>query len=314
MSTTHQSKNVQWTNYKDSLGIAFPRMLNDRKFVDVTLACEGRRIHCHRLVLAASSTFFENLLEENPGKHPIIILPKDVKFWTVQALVEFMYRGEISVHEEDFEQLVKCAEILQIQGFKTEYGSKDQEGHEESQVDLIQEFKAEIPEVSLGTQSSGEVFNVIIPKEEPVEPVENYWTSSIPSISQPGTSHEPMSYNPEDFSNLPNPQGDFSEVTATPKTRKKHKVNSPIGRFPKDFLESPPENFVLPKHDRRTFDAKSIWSALMSIKGGMSARNASKIYKIPNHTVRVYMNRYGIKSTHPQGNQGKTTHRFQPYS
>lgn len=82
----------------------------------MTLACEGHQVHCHRLVLAACSSYFESLLGENPCKHPIIILPHDVKLWEVQALVDFMYKGEVNVSQAGLPDLLKCAEILQIRG------------------------------------------------------------------------------------------------------------------------------------------------------------------------------------------------------
>ncbi|GAB0097910.1 hypothetical protein DMENIID0001_135920 [Sergentomyia squamirostris] len=112
--SSNQPMNVQWNNHLNSLGTAFPRMFSAQRFVDVTLACEGRRIHCHRVVLAACSSYFEELLEENPAQHPIIILTGSIRFWALEALVEFMYRGEVSINEEDFEELVKFGEILQI--------------------------------------------------------------------------------------------------------------------------------------------------------------------------------------------------------
>lgn len=73
-------------------------------------------MHCHRLVLAACSTYFESLLGENPCKHPIIILPRDIKLWEIQALVDFMYKGEVNVSQAGLPDLLKCAEILQIRG------------------------------------------------------------------------------------------------------------------------------------------------------------------------------------------------------
>lgn len=87
-----------------------------QRFVDVTLACDGHQVHCHRLVLAACSTYFESLLNENPCKHPIIILPKDVRLWEIQALVDFMYKGQVNVSQAGLPQLLKCAETLQIRG------------------------------------------------------------------------------------------------------------------------------------------------------------------------------------------------------
>ncbi|KAJ6641790.1 Protein bric-a-brac 2 [Pseudolycoriella hygida] len=99
-----------------SLGAAFPQLLAGQRFVDVTLACEGHQVHCHRLVLAACSTYFESLLGENPCKHPIIILPRDIKLWEIQALVDFMYKGEVNVSQAGLPDLLKCAEALQIRG------------------------------------------------------------------------------------------------------------------------------------------------------------------------------------------------------
>ncbi|XP_061500499.1 broad-complex core protein isoforms 1/2/3/4/5 isoform X2 [Anopheles gambiae] len=107
---------VRWNSHLGSLGAAFPQLLAGQRFVDVTLACEGHQVHCHRLVLAACSTYFENLLGENPCKHPIIILPRDIKLWAIQALVDFMYKGEVNVSQAGLPDLMKCAEVLKIRG------------------------------------------------------------------------------------------------------------------------------------------------------------------------------------------------------
>ncbi|XP_050082198.1 protein jim lovell-like [Anopheles aquasalis] len=107
---------VRWNSHLGSLGAAFPQLLAGQRFVDVTLACEGHQVQCHRLVLAACSTYFENLLGENPCQHPIIILPRDIKLWAIQALVDFMYKGEVNVSQAGLPDLMKCAEILKIRG------------------------------------------------------------------------------------------------------------------------------------------------------------------------------------------------------
>lgn len=118
MSSGQQSQQfcVRWNSHLGSIGAAFPQLLAGQRFVDVTLACEGHQVHCHRLVLAACSTFFENLLGENPCKHPIIILPREIKLWAIQALVDFMYKGEVNVSQNGLPDLMKCAEILKIRG------------------------------------------------------------------------------------------------------------------------------------------------------------------------------------------------------
>lgn len=120
MSAHSQEFCVRWNSHLGSLGAAFPQLLAGQRFVDVTLACEGHQLHCHRLVLAACSSYFESILAENPCKHPVIILPRDIKLWEIQALVDFMYKGEVNVTQAGLPNLLKCAESLRIRGL---YGS-----------------------------------------------------------------------------------------------------------------------------------------------------------------------------------------------
>ncbi|XP_011211975.2 protein jim lovell [Bactrocera dorsalis] len=111
---------VRWNSHLGSIGAAFPQLLAGQRFVDVTLACEGHQVHCHRLVLAACSSYFDSILAENPCKHPVIILPSEIKLWEIQALVDFMYKGEVNVTQAGLPQLLRCAEQLRIRGL---YGS-----------------------------------------------------------------------------------------------------------------------------------------------------------------------------------------------
>jgi hypothetical protein len=41
---------------------------------------------------------------------------KDMKHWEVQALVDFMYKGEVNVSQEELNSLLVAAEALQIRG------------------------------------------------------------------------------------------------------------------------------------------------------------------------------------------------------
>lgn len=121
MSPSHRQEFcVRWNSHLGSIGAAFPQLLAGQRFVDVTLACEGHQVHCHRLVLAACSSYFESILAENPCKHPVIILPSEIKLWEIQALVDFMYKGEVNVTQAGLPQLLRCAEQLRIRGL---YGS-----------------------------------------------------------------------------------------------------------------------------------------------------------------------------------------------
>lgn len=88
-------------------------MLESESLVDVTMAAEGQQIKAHKVVLSVCSPYFHALFASNPCKHPIVIL-KDVRFQDLKSLVEFMYRGEVTVGHDQLPSLLKTAETLQI--------------------------------------------------------------------------------------------------------------------------------------------------------------------------------------------------------
>jgi hypothetical protein len=55
------------------------------------------------------------ILQNNPSKHPIIIL-KDVPFNHLQSILEFMYAGEVNVPQDNLPAFLKTAERLKVKG------------------------------------------------------------------------------------------------------------------------------------------------------------------------------------------------------
>lgn len=66
------------------------------------------------------------LLSQHHDKHPIIIL-KDVKFDELKAMLDYMYRGEVNISQEQLSTFLKAAESLQIKGL-TDTGGEDGNG------------------------------------------------------------------------------------------------------------------------------------------------------------------------------------------
>lgn len=93
----------------------FDNLFQNEALVDVTLACEGLSLKAHKMVLSACSPFFQSLFIDNPCKHPIVIL-KDVRFTDLKALVDFMYKGEVNVSQDQLNRLLKTAETLKVRG------------------------------------------------------------------------------------------------------------------------------------------------------------------------------------------------------
>ncbi|KAJ9600655.1 hypothetical protein L9F63_026202, partial [Diploptera punctata] len=106
---------LRWKYHHNNLQVMFSQLLERESFCDVTLACEGKTLRAHKVVLSACSTYFDAIFSQYEENNPIVIL-KDVKFTDIKALVEFMYRGEINIDHSHLASLLKTAEDLRIKG------------------------------------------------------------------------------------------------------------------------------------------------------------------------------------------------------
>lgn len=110
---------LRWNNHQSHLSSVLENFLTDSEFVDVTLACEGRKVSAHRLILSACSPYFRDLLKENISQHTIIVL-RDVSHQHVTDILQFIYHGEVKVAQEELPAFLKTAESLRIQGLTEE--------------------------------------------------------------------------------------------------------------------------------------------------------------------------------------------------
>ncbi|XP_063244969.1 protein bric-a-brac 1-like isoform X20 [Bacillus rossius redtenbacheri] len=115
---------LQWNNFHTNLSSGFHAFLQGQNLVDVTLAAGGKFIQAHKLVLSVCSSYFKDLFEVNPCKHPIVIM-KDVGHKELEAILEFMYRGETNVCQDDLTEFLKTAEMLQVKGLADSESSEE---------------------------------------------------------------------------------------------------------------------------------------------------------------------------------------------
>ena len=107
---------LKWNDFQENVNKAFGRLRNETEFVDVTLACEdGQQVEAHKVILTASSPFFDNLLKKNRHPHPLIYM-KGVKFEDLLSIVDFLYCGEANVYQENLDSFLRIAEDLKLKG------------------------------------------------------------------------------------------------------------------------------------------------------------------------------------------------------
>ena len=66
---------LQWNDFKQNISSSFGELREDKDLTDVTLACEdGKQVEAHKVVLAASSPFFKDILKRNKHPYPLIYM------------------------------------------------------------------------------------------------------------------------------------------------------------------------------------------------------------------------------------------------
>ena len=117
---------LQWNDFKDNVKVAFANFREDKDFSDVTLACEdGEQVEAHKLVLAASSPFFQNLFKRNKHPHPLVYM-RGLKSDDLLAILDFLYNGEANVNQDNLDSFLALAEELQLKGLRSQVEKEEE--------------------------------------------------------------------------------------------------------------------------------------------------------------------------------------------
>ena len=150
---------LQWNDFQENVKIAFQNLRDDKQFTDVTLACEdGQQMEAHKVILAASSPFFQKLLERNKHPHPLIYM-RGTKSYDLLAIVDFLYNGKANVHQENLNSFLAIAEELQLKGLmgKTDENVDNPAGDEKPEFQMTKPITK--PTISNGGRSQRSIQN-----------------------------------------------------------------------------------------------------------------------------------------------------------
>ena len=116
---------LKWNDFQENVNAAFSSLREENEFADVTLACEdGQQVEAHKVILAASSPFFKNLLKRNKHPHPLIFM-RGTKSEDLLAIIDFLYLGEANVLQENLDSFLAIAEELQLKGLDGQSGDTE---------------------------------------------------------------------------------------------------------------------------------------------------------------------------------------------
>jgi len=107
---------LKWNDFQTNLCETFQNVRGEDDFSDITLVSEDKQhVKAHRVILAASSPFFKDLLQTNQHPQPLVYM-RGVRGTTLEALVDFIYCGEANVLQEGIDTFLALAEEMQLKG------------------------------------------------------------------------------------------------------------------------------------------------------------------------------------------------------
>ena len=108
--------NLKWNDFSSTVSNSFANLRREKEFFDVTLVTGDEiQIPAHKLVLSACSGFFKSILSKNVHSHPLLYL-SGVSSGDLTMVLDYIYQGEVQIHESEMETFLKISEQFRIQG------------------------------------------------------------------------------------------------------------------------------------------------------------------------------------------------------
>merc|ERR1712243_523010 len=83
-------------------------------FKDVTLVGDDHKvILAHKVIMSSSSEYFKSILTQHNHSHPLICLD-GVNSEDIENVLDFIYKGEVQVSQEDLNRFLQISHKLKI--------------------------------------------------------------------------------------------------------------------------------------------------------------------------------------------------------
>ena len=158
-----------WNDFEENVTGSFKNIRLSTNFSDVTLVFEDDSaiVPCHRVVLAAGSTFFQQVLTKTliSHPHPLIYLA-GMNRQHIDHILDFLYTGQTKLPHFELPGFLETARSLGIKGLTDEVDTNDVDTN-----DLIETSLEDIPKEIHAVQKLNKKGNSVI--EEKYENLKN---------------------------------------------------------------------------------------------------------------------------------------------
>lgn len=126
---TEEILSLKWNNHRTTFLHVLSNVRLKDSYSDATITCEGKFYPIHKLVVSSCSDYFDKIFQATQCKHPVIVI-KDIRHNDMEALLNYMYQGEVKVLQRDLPGLLRAAECLRIKGLAVPDEAPTKEEHD----------------------------------------------------------------------------------------------------------------------------------------------------------------------------------------
>jgi len=111
---------LRWDQFDTNIRDYFRTLSENQRFFDVTLATDdGQQIQAHKIILSAGSNFFSDIFLKSNHSNMLIYL-KGISSAQLEPIIDFMYKGEAFITQDELKQFLETGKELQVKGIQGE--------------------------------------------------------------------------------------------------------------------------------------------------------------------------------------------------
>ena len=120
---------LKWNEYQSNWSRSLSKLRKETDFADVTLVTDDKvKFSAHKILLSSCSNTFKFILKENTHANPFIYL-SGVNSVNLGFILDYIYTGEVSLHQEQLDSFLESSQKLEIEGL---LGGKQEDTRQET--------------------------------------------------------------------------------------------------------------------------------------------------------------------------------------
>ncbi|XP_071524686.1 uncharacterized protein GatB isoform X2 [Panulirus ornatus] len=140
---------LRWNDHHATFMHMLSEIRQKEQYCDATILCEGHFYEVHRFVLATCSTYFEQMFSRVECKHHPMIVLTDIKAVQLEALLIYMYKGELSILQKNLPGILRAATSLKVRGLSE---GSDHEVDMEIDTEIMTQPNFDVPHIQESNQ------------------------------------------------------------------------------------------------------------------------------------------------------------------